>query len=172
MTTLRPMAEPEYAEFAAQAIPAYAADKVASGQWAAEVALELSRKEHEELLPQGLRTPDNHQTDFTLPSRSLEPTTAASGDKAVSTQFAVEPFWDLLLEAGWTFKPGWHVSVRSTLSLTSFHLPIQRTANEESIVDPLAFATYSAPGTYDDADIARGIRLLRVQASVGKSFPF
>jgi len=119
-----------------------------------------------------LRTPDNHQTDFTLPSRSLEPTTAASGDKAVSTQFAVEPFWDLLLEAGWTFKPGWHVSVRSTLSLTSFHLPIQRTANEESIVDPLAFATYSAPGTYDDADIARGIRLLRVQTSVGKSFPF
>ena len=71
MTTLRPMAEPEYAEFAAQAIPAYAADKVASGQWAAADALELSRKEHEELLPQGLRTPDNHL--FTIVDASGAP---------------------------------------------------------------------------------------------------
>ena len=39
--------------------PAYAADKVASGQWSEEESLRLSKKEYEELLPQGLTTPDN-----------------------------------------------------------------------------------------------------------------
>ena len=38
----------------------YAAEKVASGAWTEELALELSRKEHEALLPQGKDTPDNY----------------------------------------------------------------------------------------------------------------
>lgn len=57
---LRPMTASEYATWLAAKIPDYAADKVASGQWAQEASLELSKKEYGELLPQGLATPDNH----------------------------------------------------------------------------------------------------------------
>lgn len=57
---LRPMTDAEFTAWLAQAIPAYAADKVASGQWSQDVSLELSTQEHTELLPQGLATPDNH----------------------------------------------------------------------------------------------------------------
>ena len=60
MTTLRPMTASEYSEWLEESIPAYAADKVASGQWSEEDALEKSRKENDELLPQGLETPDNY----------------------------------------------------------------------------------------------------------------
>jgi len=60
MSVLRPMTGPEYAAWRAEAIPDYAADKVASGQWSAQASLELSAKEYEALLPQGLETPDNH----------------------------------------------------------------------------------------------------------------
>jgi len=59
MPVLRPMTQPEYAAWLAETIPAYAADKVASGQWAEDAALELSTKEYGELLPQGPETPDN-----------------------------------------------------------------------------------------------------------------
>ena len=54
------MTKTEYAEWLEESIPAYAADKVASGQWSEEDSLKLSRKENDELLPQGLETPDNH----------------------------------------------------------------------------------------------------------------
>ena len=54
------MTQPEYAAWLAETIPAYAADKVASGQWAEDAALELSKKEYAELLPQGPETPENH----------------------------------------------------------------------------------------------------------------
>jgi ribosomal protein S18 acetylase RimI-like enzyme len=57
---LRPMTDAEFTAWLAQAIPAYAADKVASGQWSQDASLELSAQEHAELLPQGLATPDNH----------------------------------------------------------------------------------------------------------------
>jgi ribosomal protein S18 acetylase RimI-like enzyme len=60
MTVLRPMSKLEYEAWLEESIPAYAADKVASGQWAKEASLELSRKENDELLPQGIETPDNH----------------------------------------------------------------------------------------------------------------
>ena len=60
MSVLRPMSDPEFNTWLGGAVPAYAADKVASGQWAADAALELSKKEHEQLLPQGLLTADNH----------------------------------------------------------------------------------------------------------------
>ena len=60
MPVLRPMTQAEYAAWLAETIPAYAADKVASGQWAEDAALELSKKEYRELLPQGPETPENH----------------------------------------------------------------------------------------------------------------
>lgn len=60
MTTLRRMTGDEYAAWVEASVPAYAEDKVASGQWPQAESLELSRKEHDELLPQGLATPENH----------------------------------------------------------------------------------------------------------------
>ncbi len=60
MTALRPMTSSEYAAWLEESIPAYAADKVASGQWSQAESLELSRKNNDEMLPQGLQTPDNH----------------------------------------------------------------------------------------------------------------
>ena len=59
MSVLRTMTDIEYVAWRADTIPAYAEDKIASGQWSREAAIELSTKEHEELLPQGLQTPDN-----------------------------------------------------------------------------------------------------------------
>jgi len=53
------MTASEYTEWLAESIPAYAADKVASGQWSAEEALTRSQRENDELLPQGLETPEN-----------------------------------------------------------------------------------------------------------------
>jgi len=60
MAPLRAMTRPEYEAWLAQAIVAYAADKAASGQWSAADSVELSTKEHAQLLPQGLSTPDNY----------------------------------------------------------------------------------------------------------------
>src|SRR5262249_5836766 len=59
-TALRPMTETEFAAWQAAAIPAYAIDKVASGQWPVDEADERSAAEYRELLPDGLATPDNH----------------------------------------------------------------------------------------------------------------
>lgn len=60
MTALRPMTEAEYAGWLERKIPAYAADKVASGQWTEAESLEKSRREYAELLPEGPATPENH----------------------------------------------------------------------------------------------------------------
>lgn len=60
MPVLRAMTEPEYQVWRAQEVRAYAADKVASGAWTAESAVELSRREHASLLPLGKDTPDNY----------------------------------------------------------------------------------------------------------------
>jgi ribosomal protein S18 acetylase RimI-like enzyme len=57
---LVPMSEAEFTAYAAESIPEYARDKVRSGQWAEENALELSRRGLEEMLPQGVATHDNH----------------------------------------------------------------------------------------------------------------
>ncbi|MEO7338399.1 MAG: GNAT family N-acetyltransferase [Caldimonas sp.] len=54
------MTEPEYLAWTERTVPAYAADKVASGQLAQADALDLARKEYRELLPDGLATTDNH----------------------------------------------------------------------------------------------------------------
>jgi ribosomal protein S18 acetylase RimI-like enzyme len=65
------MTQSEYAVWLAETIPAYAADKVASGQWAEDAALELSKKEYGELLPQGPETPENHL--FTILDKEAVP---------------------------------------------------------------------------------------------------
>lgn len=54
------MSDADYASFLATAIPGFAADKVASGQWSSEQSLELSRKAYEELLPEGLKTANHY----------------------------------------------------------------------------------------------------------------
>ena len=83
MTVLRPITEAEYTAWLAAVIPEYAADKVASGQWAQAVSIEKSTQEYTELLPQGQATPDNHL--YTI----LDAESAAVGVLwfAVTTQF-------------------------------------------------------------------------------------
>ena len=60
MTVLVRMSEGAYAGYVRHAIPDYARDKVASGQWVEADALALARADHAELLPLGLATPDNY----------------------------------------------------------------------------------------------------------------
>lgn len=60
MTVLVSMTDAEYDAYVADSIPAYAADKVAAGQWSEADALGLARKSFDELLPNGLQTPHNH----------------------------------------------------------------------------------------------------------------
>lgn len=59
MTVLSPMTESEFADYLAVAIPEYAQDKIASGQWAAAEALELSRRDYADQLCGGLSTPEH-----------------------------------------------------------------------------------------------------------------
>lgn len=59
VTELVPMDAAGFARFIDVGVPAYGREKVAAGQWSEEEALERSRKEIAELLPQGLATPDN-----------------------------------------------------------------------------------------------------------------
>ena len=63
MKVLAPLDEGQFAAFIETAVADYAADKVSSGQWAEAQSLELSRKNFEELLPQGLDTPENYLFD-------------------------------------------------------------------------------------------------------------
>jgi ribosomal protein S18 acetylase RimI-like enzyme len=58
--TLIPMTQTEYEAFLARLIPEYAADNVRAGYWDPSEALEKSRKQTEELLPQGLQTRDHY----------------------------------------------------------------------------------------------------------------
>ncbi len=59
MQILRPMNKTEYTSWLTAALPAYAADKVASDRWSREEATELARKEYDQLLPMGLETENN-----------------------------------------------------------------------------------------------------------------
>ena len=56
MPTLVPMTQVEYDAFIERVVPEYAEDKVRAGQWAASDALERSRKEYLDDLPQGVET--------------------------------------------------------------------------------------------------------------------
>lgn len=60
MVTLRGMNEQEYEVFVHQSATDYAEDKVKAGTWAAEEALQLSVKEMQRFLPQGLNTPNTY----------------------------------------------------------------------------------------------------------------
>jgi ribosomal protein S18 acetylase RimI-like enzyme len=60
MTLLSPMTEAEFSAYLEAAIPQFARDKVASGQWAEASAIELSRQGYAQLLPQGISTPGHH----------------------------------------------------------------------------------------------------------------
>jgi len=60
MVRLVPMTAPELQKFLESSIPEYAQDWVRSGRWKPEDALERSREEHAQLLPQGVETPDQY----------------------------------------------------------------------------------------------------------------
>ncbi len=59
MTILLPMTQEDFLEWKSESVPAYAAEKIASGQWQEAEAIALAQKSFDELLPQGLSTPDN-----------------------------------------------------------------------------------------------------------------
>lgn len=69
MTTLVNMQQEAFISFFDLVVASYAADNVASGRWSAEEAAQLARAETEQLLPQGIKTPDNFlyeiQDEFT-----------------------------------------------------------------------------------------------------------
>lgn len=54
------MTEPDFQAYLARAIQEYAQDKVQAGNWSQGEALERSRKEFENYLPQGIQTPENY----------------------------------------------------------------------------------------------------------------
>ncbi|MDH4114592.1 MAG: GNAT family N-acetyltransferase [Burkholderiaceae bacterium] len=93
MPVLVPMSEADYAAFAESTVPAYAADKVASGQWAQEQALELARKALTDLLPDGLRTAGHYlytiQDDLSQPVGRLWIAVQARGDGRVAYVYEV-----------------------------------------------------------------------------------
>ncbi len=60
MSKLLPMTQAEYDVFLERSIPDYAADKVRAGYWAESEALEKSRQEFLELLPQGIQTTNHY----------------------------------------------------------------------------------------------------------------
>lgn len=60
MVELAPFSEAELQEFLDVTIPAYAEEHVQAGDWQPEEALDRSRAEFSELLPQGLATPDHY----------------------------------------------------------------------------------------------------------------
>ncbi len=64
MVTLKPMTEAELQSFLEPAIVEYAQDHVAAGRWTEEEAVEQSRKEFYDLLPDGVATPNHYL--FTL----------------------------------------------------------------------------------------------------------
>lgn len=60
MVRLVPMTEAEFQAFLEPAIAEYAAEHVKGGRWSQAESLEESRKEYMQLLPDGLRTADQH----------------------------------------------------------------------------------------------------------------
>ena len=60
MATLVPMSDEAFDTYFEQAIEGYAQDNVDSGRWPEEYALQWSRADLEESLPQGLDTPNNY----------------------------------------------------------------------------------------------------------------
>lgn len=59
-TELKPMGDEAFAWYRENSAPNYARDKVATGEWEKDEANEKARQMFEDLLPQGLETPDNY----------------------------------------------------------------------------------------------------------------
>jgi len=59
MISLIPMTAADYAAYLEKIIPLYAREKVAAGNWTEAEALERSRKEFQQLLPDGCQTVGN-----------------------------------------------------------------------------------------------------------------
>lgn len=60
MTRLNPMTEEELMSFLDYMINDYAAEKVRAGNWPADKALELSKAEFDQLLPNGVQSPNQY----------------------------------------------------------------------------------------------------------------
>lgn len=60
MIKLIPISQPDFDSFLERDISTYAEQKVRSGNWQPEEALELSRKEHAQLLPEGRASKDQY----------------------------------------------------------------------------------------------------------------
>lgn len=60
MLDLRPMDPQQYERFIARAIPGFAAEKVAVGEWPPDEADARAAREFGRILPQGLATPGHH----------------------------------------------------------------------------------------------------------------
>ena len=60
MLTMKPMTEAEFESYVEPSIADYAEGHVADGQWTPSEALEKARKEFQDLLPQGIHTPDQY----------------------------------------------------------------------------------------------------------------
>ena len=58
-TSLVPMQAATFDVYREESIRSYAEENIAAGRWPAEGAIERSRRDYAELLPQGLATPDN-----------------------------------------------------------------------------------------------------------------
>lgn len=67
MVKLFPITQADFDAFLERDIVDYAADKVRSGNWSQEEALERSRQEHMQLLPDGPRTKDQFIFSIFLP---------------------------------------------------------------------------------------------------------
>ena len=61
MTTgIKPMSEEAFDEYINNSVPNYAREKVASGEWEEEASVERAHEVFREMLPQGLKTPNNY----------------------------------------------------------------------------------------------------------------
>lgn len=60
MINLRPMTTAEFAEYLVRTVPEYADEKVKAGNWSEEEALQKAQEVYDNLLPQGVATPDNY----------------------------------------------------------------------------------------------------------------
>lgn len=60
MITLQTMNQEEFKQYISYAIEDYAKDKITSGNWSEDEAIDLSRKSFERLLPKDEKTENNH----------------------------------------------------------------------------------------------------------------
>ncbi|MGG0741467.1 GNAT family N-acetyltransferase [Niallia taxi] len=60
MITLQPMNQEQFKQYISYAIKDYAKDKIASGNWSENEAIDLSKKAFERLLPKDEKTENNH----------------------------------------------------------------------------------------------------------------